>query len=70
MRLTSCPELDAERYYTEKAKALQKLPKCCDCGEAIQEEEFLIDDDAKCWHEDCYLRSHRVFMDRFLQGGY
>lgn len=68
--MTNNPELDAERYYSEGEEKLKRLPKCVECGEAIQDEAFIVDDDGQCWHEDCFRRAHIVYIDDFEQGGY
>ena len=64
------PEIDAERYYSEAEEELRKYPQCVECGNAIQDESFIVDDDGQCWHEDCYRNCHIVWLDSFLEGGY
>ena len=70
MRITGDPERDAEMHYREWEKELAKLPKCVECGEPIQDEYLIVDDDGNCWDEECFLSTHRVWIESFLKGGY
>ncbi len=56
---TDDPVADAERYFAEQDEELEKLPKCCECGEPIQTDTYYeFDGDLYC--EDC-MDNHRHF---------
>lgn len=58
MYITDDPESDFLRHDAEQAKALEKLPKCAECGEPIQTEEcYEINDELIC--PECLERYHR-----------
>ena len=44
MFYTNDPVADFHRYDSERERALQKLPKCSECGEPIQDEECFVYD--------------------------
>lgn len=51
MYYTDDPVRDAERYYEEQEKALEKLPRCSQCDSYIQQDyavyingEYICDD--------------------------
>ena len=45
-------------YNRQQEKALNKLPKCCECGEAIQSDYcFEINDEIIC--EQCLIENYR-----------
>ena len=46
---TDDPVADFHRYDAEHQKKLNKLPKCADCGEPIQDDHYyLINDEPIC----------------------
>lgn len=46
---TDDPIMDAERYIAEQDAELDKLPRCCDCDEPIQQEYAVyINDEYIC----------------------
>ncbi len=52
MTFTDDPIADFERYDAEQQEQLDKLPKCVECGEPIQQEfAVCINDDWIC--DDC-----------------
>ena len=58
---TDDPVRDFERWDAKREAELEKLPKCCECGEAIQSEYYYeFDGDLYC--EDC-LKDHRHSID-------
>ena len=57
---TDDPVADFERWDAEQEEKLKKLPKCCECGEPIQDDScFEIGGDYYC--EDC-MEDHRKFI--------
>jgi hypothetical protein len=50
---TNDPIADFHRYDSDREDALAKLPKCCLCGEAIQEEK-LFDVGGDLYHVECF----------------
>ena len=58
MMWTDDPVFDAERYMAEQEAKLDKLPKCADCGEPIQDDHFyMICDEPIC--PDCLDSNYR-----------
>lgn len=55
-----------ERYADQQERTLDKLPKCCYCGEAIQ-DECLIDIDGELYHEDCFNDNFRKATSDYEQ---
>lgn len=45
--------IDADRYWNEKEKELQKRPKCNCCGEPIQEDYCIELPDGRLFCEEC-----------------
>lgn len=64
--VTDDPVRDAERYYGEQDEALEKLPKCSICGEAIQ-DDFLyeINDELVC--EECLEREFKRRIEEYVE---
>lgn len=59
------PIKDFERYDTEQARQLEKLPRCADCDEPIQDEHFyLINDECIC--PDCLESNYRKDTEAFI----
>lgn len=55
---TDDPVADFERHDRECQERLDKLPKCADCGEPIQDDHYyLICDEAIC--PDCLEAGYR-----------
>lgn len=52
MYYTDNPIADAERYYADQEKELNKLPKCSECGERIQ-DDFLWNISGELYCPDC-----------------
>ncbi len=66
MYITDDPVADALRYEAEQEKALKRLPKCCECGEPIQDDEcYEIGDGLIC--PDCLKDNHRKWVDDYVQ---
>lgn len=59
MYYTDDPVADYERYSADQERELDRLPKCSECGEAIQDEYcYLINDEAIC--ESCMNEHYQV----------
>ena len=59
---TDNPVADYDRYDTECQKQLNKLPKCADCGEPIQDDHYYwINNEPIC--PDCLESGYRVEND-------
>lgn len=58
--------LDAfNQYDREQERQLDRLPKCSDCGQAVQSEHFyLINDEVIC--PDCLNRNYRKWVDDYV----
>lgn len=62
MYYTDDPVADYERYSADQERELDRLPRCSECGEPIQDEYcYLINDEAIC--ESCMKENHRVFTE-------
>ena len=62
---TDDPIADFERYDAEQQKKLDRLPKCCHCGEPIQ-DDFCFDlGDGEIYCEDCLKKCFWVSTESF-----
>lgn len=62
MMRTDYPIADFERYEQEKQEWLDKLPRCSECDEPIQDSQcYEINDEYIC--DDCMHRNHRKWVD-------
>lgn len=58
---TNDPVADAERYYSGQERQLDKLPRCSECDEPIQDEYcYCINDEYIC--EEC-MQQYKVSTD-------
>ena len=65
MAYTNDPIADFESWDAEQQKQLEKLPRCADCGEYIQEDYcYEIDDKPIC--QDCLDSGYRKDTDLFI----
>lgn len=54
------------RHDAEQEAELQKLPKCSECGEAIQTDEcYEFDGSLIC--PRCLVRNHRKWVDEYCE---
>lgn len=59
------PVRDAERYFAEQDRQLERLPVCSYCEEPIQDEHFyLINGDAYC--ESCLDNHFRKHIEDYI----
>ena len=55
-----------EEHDRQKEEALNKLPKCCECGERIQSDElYEFNDELIC--PDCLIRNHRKWVEDYCE---
>lgn len=60
------PIKDFERYDAEQARLLQKLPRCADCDEPIQDDHYyLINDEPIC--PDCIDSNYRKDIGDYIE---
>lgn len=60
------PERDLDRYLAEQDRELEKLPKCADCGEPIQDDHFyLINDEPIC--PNCLDSNYRKDTEDYVE---
>ena len=58
MYYTDDPERDFLRHDAKKQKELERLPKCAECGERVQDDHYyLINDEVIC--PDCLEANYR-----------
>ena len=63
---TDNPLADFERWDSEQAEQIAKLPVCEYCGEPIQDEHFyLINDEVIC--KECLNAHFRKFVDEYIE---
>ena len=66
MYITDDPVADALRYEAECERARKRLPKCSECGEPIQSDEYYeFDGDFIC--PDCIRDNHRKWVDDYVE---
>lgn len=66
MYITDDPIDDFRRYDAEMQARLDKLPKCSECGEPIQDEyAYLINDEFVC--EECLNGYYRVCVENYVE---
>lgn len=51
-----------DSYCDEQEKEAEKLPICEECGERIY-DDYLIDLDGDCFHEECFMKRYRKAND-------
>lgn len=56
---------DFDSYSAEQEAELQKLPKCCECGEPIQ-SDICFEFDLGLICPDCLSRNHRKLVDDYI----
>ena len=62
---TDDPIADFNRHEREQDKLLERLPKCADCGEPIQDDDYYeFDCYFYCW--DCVNDNHKKSTDSFI----
>lgn len=62
---TADPIADFNRWEAEQQKERDKLPKCYECGEPIQDEVcYELNDELIC--PKCLLENHRKFTDDYI----
>jgi formylmethanofuran dehydrogenase subunit E len=60
------PIADFNRWDAEREKELEKLPRCIDCGEPIQDDNlFDIDGDLFCMK--CMIANFRKSTDNYIK---
>ena len=65
MYITDNPILDFARHDAEQQSALNRLPKCADCGEPITDEHFyLINDEFIC--QSCLDENYKKCVDDYI----
>lgn len=65
MSRTDNPIADFERYDAVQEKAKEKLPRCSECGEPIQ-DDFFYEIDCYFYCEDCLRDNHRKSTEDFI----
>ena len=60
------PARDYDRYDADREKQLEKLPRCSECDEPIQDDScYEINDELIC--EDCMDGNHRKWVDDYVE---
>lgn len=63
---TDNPVRDAERYFAEQDEKMEKCPKCCCCGQHIQ-EKFAVCNDGDWYCEECEHLLWYAVREEFLE---
>ena len=59
------PVWDAERHAADQDRETERLPKCSDCGDPIQDEHlFLINDETICTR--CLIHNYRKETEDYI----
>lgn len=65
MFYTDNPVRDEARYYAEREAELERLPKCVECDNHIQEEHcYLINDELIC--PECLEKNYKKWVEDFM----
>lgn len=65
MYYTDNPVADYDRYSTDLAQELERLPKCCECEEPIQTDEcYEINGELIC--PSCLEGNHKKWTDDYM----
>jgi formylmethanofuran dehydrogenase subunit E len=65
MYYTDNPVLDAMRYDAERQAEMDRLPRCCECGEPITDDYcYEINDSLIC--TECMERNYKKDTDDFV----
>lgn len=56
---------DFDRYEARRQRALDRLPRCYECGEAIQTDEFYEVDEGKYICPHCLEENHKRWTEDF-----
>lgn len=62
---TDNPDRDFARWDAEQAEWESKCPECEICGNGIT-EETLIEVDGFFFHEDCFMKENRIYLEDVL----
>lgn len=65
MSWTDDPVRDANEYFNAQEEKLERLPKCCECGEPIQQEEA-VEIDGNWYCEDCEDKAWEKIRKEYL----
>ena len=64
--ITDDPIRDLARHEAEQERARAKLPRCCECGEHITDDEcYDFDGDLIC--PNCLKENHRIFTEDLVE---
>ena len=66
MYRTDNPARDYDRYAARMQQALDCLPRCFECGEAIQTDEYYELDDGKYLCPACLDENHKRWTEDFI----
>ena len=61
---TDDPYYDFDQWDAEQARYLARLPKCSECGQPIQDEEY-YEIDGKFYCSDCLETYHRHYTEDY-----
>ena len=65
MYRTDNPHADHDRYEARRQRALDRLPRCCECGGPIQTDEFYELDEGKIVCPACLEENHQRYTDDY-----
>lgn len=66
MPYTDDPYMDFKRHDAEQTEWLERLPKCCHCGQAIQDDR-LWDVEGNLYHMDCAEEEFGKFTEDYIE---
>lgn len=54
------------KHDAEQEAALERLPRCCECDEPIQ-DDYCYEVNGECVCEGCMTQNHRKWTEDFMQ---
>lgn len=60
------PLRDFARHDAECQRELEKLPRCCECDEPIQDDVY-FEINGECLCEQCLIMNHRKAVEDYVE---
>lgn len=63
---TDDPVADAERYFAEQDRQMERLPVCVDCDQPIT-DDFYYEINGECLCQNCLEAGYRKSIDDYIE---